>query len=1352
MKLWLSTLFSLLTLPLLGQNVTPIHNLAHTNRVTTSNEMAAVVRPNATNGTMRIFMDELLESLKLFPGWPIPAPGTGEANTGTNLTVLDALRFGLFAQKTGLRLDFYGLEQGTNVILYFNGSNVVLNAQPVGNNGIATSNGKGTNTALSKLSVADFFTNTAANYFFGGYRQPYWTNAGSNDRIALIDSNQTAILTFRYDPAGLSRILYLNDVATGLGAVSIHAMLPTPDATHDASFNVLWNDGTLGTRIRPGGISDINNLTIVSNRPNGEVELGNTTGGVYVRGANVAVKSSQTNEQSLTVRAQITTIATNGTQASLFLNSHSNAFSQILFQKARDIEATPGQVLAGDVLGNLEFLGRGTANYRTSFSIKPQALTDFTSTSAETLVLVRVGNNSGSARIVMGFTSYNWTNSAQAWFESNVTFSAGVRLPGLTADRLLQLNGAGDITNSPMSIAVTFSGLSDGQGLIWNAAMGRWTNGAVGGSGEVNVGSNLGGAFAWYAGKSGVTLQFNTLSNSDSSILISSNGNTLQISATNISTAKLQDGAVTLAKHSNMATDRLVGRDTPASGPPEELTVGGGIEFTGSGGIQRSALTGDVTASAGSGTTAIAAGVVGTTALANNSVTYAKLQDVTSTQRFIGRNTAAAGDPEEFGISAGLDWLSSTRGNIIYRGANSWTNLPPGTAGQLLQSGGPGADPSWVNSGVLTDGDKTDIIVSGGTTILTIDNQAVSNAKFRDSAGLSVVGRSANFAGSVADITAAADGQVLRRNGTTIGFGALDFTSANAISGVIPRANIPSQLAFEDEANAFNLQQTFSGPFATISSNITGTDIDWSLNTLRDKTLSAPTTFTFSQLADNRWLRIKLQQDGTGGRTATWPAGIVWINATNQSDAPTIAQGANAITFVTLLRQNGTIQGWTSGPDSIPLVDFANITGLTKGDLFVWSGTHFVRQLVGSDGQVLQANSSSSNGLAWASTGAGIIRIETNNATVGNQTNVNVSAQNATVYATNNAASNKIDLLIVASTNNPVEATGVHWITNQIYYVPQEFNGSNGTAATQTNFWDMSQKTFKAITNFMGCSNTFIVTNVQQSSALISTFIGLGAVGTASTNNVFVQAAAGVNIKWMNWATNTDGTATDIKVRAGYTYVVQMWADRATNVNAWVSTDDPYNPLSIVTFSAFTAGISNLVASNAVVRAGASSSNATVGGAMFFSNSSLTNNGQTSAIFTNLLAYTVPAHTLTNNGDAITAIWRGRTLVGSNTLNLLYGSTTNVFGSTAITNLGGANWEYKATITRTGQTSQHVDAVISWEAEGIVARSLHGNVEIAETNGVNTLLTLQTSSLTPRTGANTLTNNYLKIVFEPASR
>ena len=75
-------------------------------------------------------------------------------------------------------------------------------------------------------------------------------------------------------------------------------------------------------------------------------------------------------------------------------------------------------------------------------------------------------------------------------------------------------------------------------------------------------------------------------------------------------------------------------------------------------------------------------------------------------------------------------------------------------------------------------------------TQFSVETNGITNAMLRQSAGLSVIGRSANTTGDVADITAADDGQVLRRSSTTIGFGALDLGNANSITGDLPFANL----------------------------------------------------------------------------------------------------------------------------------------------------------------------------------------------------------------------------------------------------------------------------------------------------------------------------------------------------------------------------------------------------------------------------------------------------------------------------------------------------------------------------------------------------------------------------------
>jgi len=195
------------------------------------------------------------------------------------------------------------------------------------------------------------------------------------------------------------------------------------------------------------------------------------------------------------------------------------------------------------------------------------------------------------------------------------------------------------------------------------------------------------------------------ISGTGATVSVTSAGNTATITIAasvadgSISTNKIVNSAVTLAKIQDITTDRLLGRDSGGSGVVEQITVSGGIEFSGSTGIQRSELTGDVTASAGSNAT-------------------------------------------------------------------------------------------------------------------TIANNVVSDAKLRDSAGLSVIGRSANSSGDPADIIAGADGNVMRRSGTAIGFGAILLTSANAVSGILPSANGGTNNGFFTVSGPATSTRTFTFPNA----------------------------------------------------------------------------------------------------------------------------------------------------------------------------------------------------------------------------------------------------------------------------------------------------------------------------------------------------------------------------------------------------------------------------------------------------------------------------------------------------------------------------------------------------------
>ena len=125
----------------------------------------------------------------------------------------------------------------------------------------------------------------------------------------------------------------------------------------------------------------------------------------------------------------------------------------------------------------------------------------------------------------------------------------------------------------------------------------------------------------------------------------------------------------------------------------------------------------------------------GTVALPNDQISYAEMQNVAALS-VVGNATNATADPAE--ITAGSD------GQVLRR---SGTTLGFGT------------------------------IATAG-----IADAQVTYAKIQNVAGLSVVARSANTSGVGADVTAGSDGDVLRRSGTTLGFGAIPQGSVTSLT------------------------------------------------------------------------------------------------------------------------------------------------------------------------------------------------------------------------------------------------------------------------------------------------------------------------------------------------------------------------------------------------------------------------------------------------------------------------------------------------------------------------------------------------------------------------------------------
>jgi hypothetical protein len=177
--------------------------------------------------------------------------------------------------------------------------------------------------------------------------------------------------------------------------------------------------------------------------------------------------------------------------------------------------------------------------------------------------------------------------------------------------------------------------------------------------------------------------------------------------------ATIANNSVTYAKMQDIATDSLIGRDTAATGDPETISLNATLSMTGAGALQRAALTGDVTASAGSNATTIA----------NDAVTYAKMQNVSATSRVLGRITAGAGDPEEL--------TATDIATILGINIGAWTAFTPTVTGISVGNGT--LDCAYVQIGKmvtvrykLTVGSTTTFPTAGTTNSFSLPFTAVA--------------------------------------------------------------------------------------------------------------------------------------------------------------------------------------------------------------------------------------------------------------------------------------------------------------------------------------------------------------------------------------------------------------------------------------------------------------------------------------------------------------------------------------------------------------------------------------------------------------------------------------------------
>jgi len=220
-----------------------------------------------------------------------------------------------------------------------------------------------------------------------------------------------------------------------------------------------------------------------------------------------------------------------------------------------------------------------------------------------------------------------------------------------------------------------------------------------------------------------------------------------------VATAGLANDAVDNTKIRNSGALSVIGRSANTTGDPADISA--------------TATSGAVLRESGS---VLGFGTVATAGLGDDQVTDAKLRN-SSALSVIGRATNTSGDPADIAAGSNTGPLRSNGTAVAFRKDNYAAAVAPGVNDDSIAGYEIGS--VWIDT--TADRAYTATDVSAGAALwreISLAPNSVTNAILRDSGALSVIGRSVNSAGDPADISAtAASGAVLRESGSVLGFG-----------------------------------------------------------------------------------------------------------------------------------------------------------------------------------------------------------------------------------------------------------------------------------------------------------------------------------------------------------------------------------------------------------------------------------------------------------------------------------------------------------------------------------------------------------------------------------------------------
>ena len=331
----------------------------------------------------------------------------------------------------------------------------------------------------------------------------------------------------------------------------------------------------------------------------------------------------------------------------------------------------------------------------------------------------------------------------------------------------------------------------------------------------------------------------------------------------------------------------------------------------------------------------------------------ANLYPVTTPGYVLGNNTASPAQAAFHSLSSTMDIpLGSVQGSIAVRGAANWGSLTPGLVGQILRTGGPGADPFWatvsgtgtvyeidiganlastqnplvttgtlstVMNPVFTTSTTTPIVYGGTTASSTLTLQSTSGAGTSDSISFKT-----GNAGAVTALTFNTLGQGTFGAATTassakgaISYGTLGYSDTNVLESLQTSVNSYAQLVLQNTSNGATASAdiTISNDIGTASTNYANFGINSSGFTGTGSLSQPNNVYITSASSDlvlgtlgSNYIRFVVNSGATDAMTIS-PTGVVSIpNAEivqTSLQTPLVTGGNTASSTLTLQSTSG---------------------------------------------------------------------------------------------------------------------------------------------------------------------------------------------------------------------------------------------------------------------------------------------------------------------------------------------------------------------------------------------------------------------------------------------------------------